>query len=79
MRLLPLFLTITACFGDFAIISDVQYGFNLTSLQVAKVYSARESYGLEDLSVESWVGFLNRMKTNATLKEIYDSHATWGS
>jgi sphingomyelin phosphodiesterase len=56
----------------------IQYGFNLTSLQFEKVYSARESYGLADLSTYSWVDFLNRMQSNATLAEIYDANVNWG-
>ena len=55
-----------------------QYGFNLTSLQIVKVYSAKESYNLKDLSFESWKNFFKNIQTNSTLKKIYDYHSKWG-
>lgn len=60
------------------VISDyIQYGFNLTSLQVEKVYSAMESYGLEDMSPKSWENFFVRMQSNSTLADLYKYHSSW--
>lgn len=37
-------------------------------------YSAKEAYGMADLSPQSWSDFMENMKTNMTLFEVYLKH-----
>ena len=67
-----------------SVIDYVQYGLNLTkaylegTVQFEVVYTAKNSYSLEDLSAQSWSNFFSRMESNITLKNIYNSHVNWG-
>ena len=63
--------------GEGKVTNYHQYGFNLTSQKYEFVYSAKESYALNDLTPLSWTNFLN--DTNATLRQRYTNHYYWGT
>jgi sphingomyelin phosphodiesterase len=57
------------------------YYLNLTRQQTSNsfigyelLYSARQAYGLPDLSPFSWVDLTRRMQTNQTLFQLYCNH-----
>ncbi len=61
------------------IVDYEQYGLNLTTLQIQKIYSALNDYELSDLSTTSWVNFFERMSKNETLQALYCWHQNWGA
>lgn len=61
------------------IIDYEQYGLNLTTLEIEKIYSAITDYELPNLSLKSWVDFFTRMENNSTLKNLYCWHQNWGA
>jgi predicted phosphodiesterase len=63
---------------DKILLNYEQYGYNFTSNELTLVYSAKESYQMEDISTKSWLNFINRMTTNKTLSQLYCNHYYWG-
>ncbi len=51
------------------ILSELQ-----TNRTYSGYYSAKESYMLPDLSIDSWIDFADRMKMNQTLFQNYANH-----